>query len=68
MISIPSGNGSQGIVGIPLQPFLMFHEKRVSRECQIFQGFTKKFHEPILHRNRAGLTTAIYRLQEKKRH
>jgi hypothetical protein len=47
MISISSGNGSKGVVGILLRPFLIFHEESVAKMCDLFQGFTKKFHEPI---------------------
>jgi hypothetical protein len=43
MISISSGNGSKGVFGIPLQPFLIFHEESVA---QFPEAFTKKVHDP----------------------
>ena len=46
MISTESGNGSNGVVGIPLQLLLKFDGKSVARLLRIYQRLTKKVHEP----------------------
>ena len=46
MISSPSGNGSKGIVGIPLLHFLLFNGESVASFRQYTKGFTKKVHDP----------------------
>jgi hypothetical protein len=46
MISISSGNGRKGVVGIPLQLLLKFDGKSVARLLRIYQTLTKKVHEP----------------------
>jgi len=50
IISSPSGNGSKGVVGIPLRLLLQFDGGSVASFHSITNGFTKKVHEPIIHR------------------
>jgi hypothetical protein len=48
IISSPSGNGSKGVVGIPLRLLLQFDGGSVASSQQNTSGFTKKVHEPII--------------------
>jgi hypothetical protein len=50
VISKPSGNGSKGVVGIPLHLFLSYDKDSVASSQEIFQAFTKKVHDPQLRR------------------